>query len=71
LLDSWKGSKIIFGFIDVTSVKLATAGVVAHVMTGVVDPATFLKPTLEPCARSQLKSRRKESSAATFLMDHQ
>jgi FMN-dependent NADH-azoreductase len=39
--------KTILGFIGVTDVKIVTAGGVAQMMTGAVDRATFLKPTLE------------------------
>jgi FMN-dependent NADH-azoreductase len=39
--------KTILGFIGVTDLKFVTAGGVAQVMKGVVDRATFLKPTLE------------------------
>ena len=39
--------KAILGFIGVTDVKFVTAGGAAQVMTGAVDRATFLKPTLE------------------------
>jgi FMN-dependent NADH-azoreductase len=39
--------KTILRFIGVTEVKFVTAGGVAQVMTGAVDRATFLKPTLE------------------------
>jgi FMN-dependent NADH-azoreductase len=39
--------KTMLGFIGVTDVKFVTAGGVAQVMTGAVDRATFLKPSLE------------------------
>jgi FMN-dependent NADH-azoreductase len=39
--------KTILGFIGVTDVKFVTAGGAAQLMTGAVDRATFLKPTLE------------------------
>jgi FMN-dependent NADH-azoreductase len=39
--------KAILGFIGITDVKVVTAGGAAQVMTGAVDRATFLKPTLE------------------------
>ena len=39
--------KAVFGFLGVTEVKFITAGGAARVLSGAVDRAVFLKPTLQ------------------------